>query len=132
MHTLEHYMSKAHTMAQRDAISKAINAIKTTPEPMQNRLNEAMVAVLETQTWDDYTHDITAQQEKAEHALAKISEITGVTVKLEMPEERFKHAMHEAFTKAFKHGTPSEVSELLLYHSCYSRAKTLCEVYRSI
>lgn len=132
MHTLEHYMSKAHTMAQRDAISKAITAIKSTPEPIQLKLREAMVGVLETQSWDDYTHDITAQQEKAEHALAKISEITGVTVKLEMPEEHFRAAMHEAFTKAFKHGTPSEVSDLLLHHSCYSRAKTLCEVYRSL
>jgi hypothetical protein len=125
-------MSKAHTMAQRDAISKAITAIKSTPEPIQLKLREAMIGVLETQSWDDYTHDITAQQEKAENALAKISEITGVTVKLEMPEEHFRAAMHEAFTKAFKHGTPSEVSDLLLHHSCYSSAKTLCEVYRSI
>lgn len=132
MHTLEHYLSRAHTMAQRDAITKAINLVKTTPEAMQPRLKDTIAAILESQQWDDYTHDITAQQEKAEHALAKISEITGVTVKLEMPEEPFRAAMHEAFTKAFKHGTPSEVSDLLLHHSCYSRAKTLCEVYRSI
>ena len=132
MHTLEHYMANAHTMAQREAISKAITTLKTTPEPMQGKLRDAMVAILDTQTWDDYTNDIAAQQEKAEHALAKISEITGVTVKLEMPEDHFRAAMHEAFTKAFKHGTPAEVSDLILHHSCYSRAKVLCEVYRSI
>lgn len=132
MHTLEHYMAKAHTMAQRDAISKVIAVVKTIPEPMQVKLTETISGVLDTQAWDDYTHDITVQQEKAEHALAKISEITGIALRLEMPEEHFKQAMHEAFTKAFKHGTPSEVSDVLLYHSCYSRAKTLCEVYRSI
>ena len=132
MHTLENYMTKAHTLAQRDAISKAITLVKSTPEPMQPRIKEALIAILESQQWDDYTHDITAQQEKAEHALAKISEITGVEIKLEMPEEHLRAAMHEAFTKAFKHGTPAEVSDILLHHSCYSRAKTLCEVYRSI
>ena len=132
MHSLEHYMAHAHTMAQKEAISTAITAIKSTPEPIQTKLKEALVGVLDTQQWDNYTNDITAQQEKAEHALEKISEITGITIKLEMPEEHFKQAMHEAFTKAFKHGTPSEVSEVLLHHSCYSRAKTLCEVYRSI
>ena len=132
MHTLEHYMEKAHTLAQRDAIAKAIALVKSTPEAMQPRIKEVLKSILESQQWDDYTHDIIKHQEKAEHALAQISEITGVTVKLEMPEEHFRAAMHEAFTTAFKHGTPSEVSDLLLYHSCYSRAKTLCEVYRSI
>lgn len=132
MHTLEQYMTKAHTMAQRDAISKAITLVKSTPEPMQPKLKEALIAILDSQQWDDYTHDITAQQEKAEHALAKISEITGIEIKLEMHEDHLRDAMHEALTKAFKHGTPAEVSDVLMYHSCFNKAKTLCEVYRSI
>jgi hypothetical protein len=132
MHTLEHYMAQAHTLEQREAIAKANLAIKALPEPHQTKVRESMLAVLDTQTWDNYSKDISTQQEKAEHALAEISEITGVHIKLEMPEEHFKEAMHEALTKVFKYGSPSDVASVLMHHACFNRAKALCEVYRSI
>lgn len=132
MHTLEHYMATAHTTAQKEAIAKANAAIKALPEPHQTRVRDSMLAVLDTQLWDNYTKDIATQQEKAEHAIAKISEITGVSIRLEMPEDHFKSAMHEAITKVFKYGSPADVSDVLMHHACYVKAKTLCEVYRSI